>query len=262
MTIVSNYFRKSIAVIIFILVWEVASRTELVSPLFVPAFTTVLDTLTELFISGHLINHVGISLFRALAGFAVAVVVGLPLGLLLGGWFHNVKTALDPLMQGLAQVNPFMLFHIVLLFLGIGEVTKVTIIAWSCVWPVVFATVDGIKNIDSNLLKAARSFGLGPWQLFLKVALPAAAPSIFTGLRLSAGHAFFLLVAAEVMGSSSGLGWMILNSQENFQIAKIFAVSLVIALLGLVIDLIMEAIQNRVLIGEEIKSVIKSQKTY
>ncbi|CUH97072.1 hypothetical protein P22_3198 [Propionispora sp. 2/2-37] len=239
------------AVILFVLAWELSARLELVNNLFIPPLSKVLATVWHLLISDMFLQHILISLARSMGGFAVAVIVAIPLGLIMGGWFHKLELALEPLFAIAAQANPFILFHVIILFLGIGEATKVTIIAWICIWPILFNTMNGVRHVDTTLLKAAMSFGLKRWKIFWKIILPAAAPSIFTGLRLSAGYSFFLLIAAEMMGSSSGLGWFVLYSQENFNIQWIFAGAVVIALLGLAIDALLAFIEKRLIVWRQ-----------
>lgn len=236
---------KCIAVFAFFGVWELISRTNIVNPIIVPPFTDVCGNVFYLLMNDNFINHLTISLRRALLGLAAAVLAGIPLGLLLGGWFNNIKKSLDWLMEILSQVNPFVMFHIIILILGIDEKPKVFIIAWACLWPVVTNTISGIGNVNDTFIKAARGFGLGRFSVFYKVVIPSSLPSIFTGIRLSAGYSVFMLVAAEMMGASSGLGWLIKSSEENYQILNIYSGALVIALLGVVIDIFMQILQNR-----------------
>ncbi len=241
---------NNIAILLFVLAWELISRMGLLNTMLVPPPSKVLVTTWNLLISGPLVQHILISLARSIAGFLVAAVVAIPLGFIMGGWFNNMQSALEPLFEMAAQANPFILFHVIILFLGIGEATKITIIAWICIWPILFNTASGVRNVDAALLKSALSFGLSKWAIFYKIVLPAAAPAIFTGLRLSAGYSFFLLIVAEMMGSSSGLGWFVLYSQENYNIEWIFSGAIVIGLLGLSIDLLIQYIEKRVIIWE------------
>lgn len=241
---------NNIAILLFVLAWELISRIGLLNTMFVPPPSKVLVTTWNLLISGPLVQHISISLARAIAGFLVAAVVAIPLGFIMGGWFNNMQSALEPLFEMAAQANPFILFHVIILFLGIGEATKITIIAWICIWPILFNTASGVRNVDAALLKSALSFGLSKGAIFYKIVLPAAAPAIFTGLRLSAGYSFFLLIVAEMMGSSSGLGWFVLYSQENYNIEWIFSGAIVIGLLGLSIDLLIQYIEKKVIIWE------------
>jgi NitT/TauT family transport system permease protein len=241
---------NNITILLFVLVWELVARIGLLNAMFVPPPSKVLVTTWHLLIAGPLIQHILISLARSMTGFLVAAVVAIPLGFIMGGWFKNVQAALEPLFEIAAQANPFILFHVIILFFGIGEVTKITIIAWICIWPVLFNTANGMRNVDAVLLKTALSFGLSKWTIFYKIILPSAAPAIFTGLRLSAGYSFFLLIVAEMMGSSSGLGWFVLYSQENYNIEWIFSGAIMIGLLGLLIDLLIQYFEKKVIIWE------------
>lgn len=237
---------KIAAILLFLALWEILPAAGLVNPLFIPRLSGVVATLCDLFQTGELLMHTGVSLVRAMTGLLAGTTVGLLLGLLLGGWFPRLQQATEPLMELFSQANPVILAHIIIFFLGIGESAKTFIIAWLCIWPVTFSTIAGIRNVDGSLLKAARSLGLGRWQLFCRVILPSAAPSIFTGLRLSAGYAFLMLVAAEMMGASSGLGWFVVQSQESYHVLRIFAGTTVITLLAVVTDALIGIVQQRV----------------
>ncbi|WP_180277909.1 MULTISPECIES: ABC transporter permease subunit [unclassified Clostridium] len=191
-----------------------------------------------------------ISIFRAMSGFVIASFIGIPLGLLLGGWFRKLKLALDVLLEVCSQINPFLMFHLVVLFFGIGEFSKISILVWTCLWPIIFSTISGINNVNPQLVKVGRTFGLGRVSMFIKIVLPATAPGIFNGLRLAAGYSLLMLTAAEMMGSKSGLGYIIINSQENFRITEMYAAVLIIAFVALIVDYIMVSIEKRFVIFE------------
>lgn len=234
--------------LLFFAAWETFPRLGLVDAQFIPPLSAVLGTLGELSGSGELLTHTAVSLQRALLGFLAAALVAVPLGLFLGGWFPRTCAALEPLMELFAQANPVVLFHVIIFFLGIGEPPKIFIIAWLCLWPITFSLITGIRTVDPTLLKAAGSFGLGRFRLFVRVVVPAAAPSLFTGLRLAAGYAFVMLIAAEMMGASSGLGWLVLQSQESYHVARIFAGATVITFLAVVADALLKFIERKVVV--------------
>ena len=246
----STLFHKIIAIAVFLALWELLPRTGLLNAPFIPPFSGVLGAIYDLYQSGEMFMHTRLSLTRAYIGLLSAVVIGLPLGLLLGGWFPRIQTATEPLMELFAQANPVILAHIIIFFLGIGESAKTFIIGWLCIWPITFSTITGIRTVDSSLLKAARSLGLGRWQLFVKVVLPSAAPSIFTGLRLAAGYAFIMLVASEMMGGSNGLGWLIVQNQESYNISKIFAGATILTSLAIATDLLLKLLEKRVVVWD------------
>ncbi|MBP2636241.1 MAG: ssuC 2 [Firmicutes bacterium] len=219
-------------IVTFFALWEILPRIGVVDALFIPPLSVVLQTLWQLTAGGALFLHIAASLQRTLIGLALAVGTGLPLGFLLGGVYPALARQLRPLLRMLGQINGFSLFPIFILFFGIGEGAKVSIIFWSSVWPILFTTIAGIKQIDPLFIKSARSMGASRATIFWKVILPGAAPVIFTGVRTGATHAFLMLMAAEVIGASAGLGWLIHNSAMNSVIPRLFAGVISIALLG------------------------------
>jgi NitT/TauT family transport system permease protein len=227
--------------------WELLPRLGWIDPVFIPPPSRVVEALVHLWSLGVLGEHTRLSLGRALGGFGVAVVIGPLLGLALGGWFPRLRQALEPLMEFFSQANPVVLFHVVLLFLGIGESAKVFLIAWLCIWPIAFASIAGVTSVDPELLRAARAFCLSRPALFVRVVVPAALPSIFTALRLAAGQSFIMLIAAEMMGASSGLGWLVVQSQESYHAPRIFAAAALISGLALVTDRILLLLEARLI---------------
>jgi NitT/TauT family transport system permease protein len=254
MKILFGAFSKSFAIIVFILIWEITCRLGLFHKMLIPPFSDVIIKTWEMFQNGYMTEHLLISLFRASSGFIIAVIIAIPLGFLLGGWFRYINLTLDSLFEVLSQTNPFLLFHIIIIFLGIGELPKVFIITWACIWPIMFNTIYGIKNINPVIIKAGRGFGLRRVKLFWKIVFPSVTPSIFTGIRISAGYSLFMLIAAEMMGASKGLGWLISASEENYDVLTIFSSVLVIAFIGLAFDETLRLIQKKFFIrtGEDI----------
>ncbi|HWQ79522.1 MAG TPA: ABC transporter permease [Anaerovoracaceae bacterium] len=243
----SDFIWRIGILIIFLALWELASRLSLVNPVFLPPFSAVLANTFKMFADDAITYHLLFSLSRAAVGFATAVAVGLPAGFFMAAGGRRMKLVLEPLADVLAQINPFILLHLLVLFMGIGEPAKITIVFWACVWPIVFNTAAGVAAVDRLLLKAGRGFGSGRYELFRKIILPAASPKIFSGVRIGAGYSVFMLIAAEMMGGRSGLGWLILNDQVNYQIRNVFSIALVIAILGVVIDVAMELVQKKLM---------------
>lgn len=239
------------SIIVFLLLWEIAPRIGWVEQTFISPPSVVLATLRELLLDGTLFKHIGVSLGRALGGFAIAAVVGIPLGFFLGGWFRLFERIATPVLRLLNAVNPFSLFPVFILLFGIGEVSKVAMIIWVCVWPVLLHTITGVKEIDPLLIKSAQSMGVKGKELFYKVILPAAAPAIFHGLKMSSGVAFFMLIAAEMIGASSGLGWLVWNAQINYQIPILFAATVVISVLGLSLNYLFGKLEHKLISWQE-----------
>jgi NitT/TauT family transport system permease protein len=143
------------------------------------------------------------------------------------------------------------LFPVFIVFLGIGEISKDVMVCWSSLWPILLSTISGVKFADPLLIKVARSLGAKNFELLLKVVLPGAVPSIMTGIRLGASSAVLVLVAAEMIGAKSGLGFMIINSQYNFEIDTMYAAILTIALLGLTMNYTLVWLEKKVTAWKE-----------
>lgn len=241
----SSWAKRYASVIAFLCLWEASVRLGWVDTQFIPPFSRVIQfTVTQL-ATGGLSGHLLISLCRAAGGLAIALFVAVPLGIVLADWSEKVRIALEPVVEWFSHVNPFVVFHVIIVFLGAGELTKVTIIAWACMWPIMYSTLSGILHADPDTVKAARSFGLSRVQLVIKVLLPLAFPSILTGMRLAAGYSLLFLIAAEMMGASSGLGFLIYRAQHNYQIVEMFSGVLVIAVLAIALDSLMWAAGKR-----------------
>jgi len=248
---IGSFLYDSISIIAFVALWEIAPRVGWVPETFISPPSVVLSTLWDLMASGVLITHVKISMFRALFGFVFAALIGIPLGFFLGGWFHLFERIVTPVLRLLAEVNPFSLFPVFILLFGIGEISKVTMIFWVCLWPILLNTITGVKNVDELLIKSARSMGVGGKEMFFKVVLPAASPGIFHGLKTSCATAFFMLIAAEMIGASSGLGWLVFNAQNNYQIPKLFATTVTISALGLTLNYLFTKLEHKLVSWKE-----------
>jgi NitT/TauT family transport system permease protein len=231
----------------FFLLWEIVPRTGIIDDQFLPPVSAALAAAAKMTAGGELFVHMAASVQRTLIGLFLAAMVAVPAGFVLSGAFPAATLFLRPLTRILGQINAFCLFPIFILFFGIGELSKVSIIFWSTVWPIFSATVAGVRQIDPLYIKIARSMGAGKLSMFYKVVLPGAAPVIFTGLRAGANLAFLMLIAAEMIGAKAGLGWLIKNSTENFLIPRLFAAALLIALLGMAMNWLLTYAEKTVL---------------
>jgi len=231
-------------VIAFLLLWELVPRLGIVSSAYLSPPSEVLATIWRMAGDGSLVTHVLASLRRSLWGLALAIVLGVALGLLMG-WFARFEAVVDPILQLFRQTSAFALFPVFILFLGIGELSKVALIFWASFWPVLLGTISGVRQVDRLLIHAAASMGASRSFIFRKVVLPAASPSIFTGVRLAGTYCITALVAAEMIGAHSGLGFLTLNSQEVFQIPSMYAGILLLALVGLVLNYVLALVERR-----------------
>lgn len=222
-------------VLAFFAVWEALPRLGLIDPLFLPPFSTTVRTLFDLTLSGKLLLHVLVSLQRSLVGFGLAVLIAVPLGFLMG-WYSRFERYTDLLMQSLRNTSTFALLPIFLLLLGLGEASKIAIIFYGASWQLLMNTITGVKSVDPIYIKAAKSMGVTDRDLFRKVILPASIPSIVVGARMGAKIALMVVIAAEMIGAKTGLGFFIQNAQFNFMIPEMYAGILTLAILGLTIN--------------------------
>jgi NitT/TauT family transport system permease protein len=244
-TLLKRIFFNSAAIIAFLLLWEIAARLEVVStPAFFPPVTKIAAALAGEAASGELLKNILISLQRAFTGFVCGLCIAIPLGLAIG-WFKNFGNFINPLLQVFRNMPVLALLPVFIMFFGIGEVSKVVVILWGVLWYTLLNTIAGVRSVDPQLIKAARSMGTGSLRLFTTVVLPAALPFIFTGVRLSATVSILILIAAEMMGANSGLGYALFFYQVNFLIPQMYAYIIVMAVLGTVLNFVLEGVERR-----------------
>lgn len=236
--------KPTIAIVTFLALWEIAPRAGLVDEVFLPPFSEVVAALRELIANGQLAEHLSASLSRALIGFAVAVLIAVPLGVAIG-WWRPVADFLNPVLEVFRNTAALALLPVFVLILGIGETSKIALVIYACTFPILLNTISGVRTVDPLLVKSARSLGISPIRLFQKVILPASVPTIFTGIRMAAAASILVLVAAEMVGAKAGLGYLITASQLNFQIPNMYAGIVAIALVGLVFNGVLVAIERR-----------------
>lgn len=236
--------KPAVAILAFLALWELAPRIGLVDKVFLPPFSEVVDAFFTLAGNGQLSEHVSSSLSRALAGFAIAVVIAIPLGIAIA-WYRPVAEFLNPILELFRNTAALALLPVFILILGIGETSKVALVIYASAFPILLNTISGVRTVDPLLIKSARSLGLSPIRLFQKVVLPAAVPTIFTGLRMAAASSILVLIAAEMVGAKAGLGYLITASQLNFQIPNMYAGIVAIALVGLIFNGVLVFIERR-----------------
>lgn len=228
-------FKSSIVIILFLLLWEFVPKVGIVERTFLPPFSEVIQAWWELLKSGELWRHFQASIFRSIFGFLLALVIAIPLGLVIG-WYPLARDLLTPILELFRNTAALALLPVFILILGIGEVSKISIVLFACTWPVLLNTISAVKNVDPLLIKSARSMNISSFKLFYKVILPASVPTIFTGIRMAGTGAILVLIAAEMIGAKAGLGYFITYSQYNFLIAEMYAGIITISLLGLLIN--------------------------
>lgn len=239
----------SISIILFFIFWQVS--VSFVPDGIISPPTQVFKSLYTSATSDVLIQHTWISLERVGLGFALSLAVGIPLGFLLGTFFKSVEKILLPFLRLCEKLNPFAIIPIFMIFFGVDTLEKVVVIFWASIWPVLFNTLAGAKNVDSQLVRAARSMGSTKKELFLKVILPYSLPNIFIGLEIAAQISFFMIIASEVIGASTGLGWYYHNSAMHYDLPLMYAVVLYITLLSIIINYFFGRLKKHFLVWKE-----------
>lgn len=239
-----KFARGFIGIAVLAAIWEIAPRSGVVDPHFVPPLSEVLDAWWELARSGELWTHVRASLIRSGAGFGLALVLAIPLGAAVA-WYSLLRDVATPVLEIFRNTAALALLPVFVLILGIGETSKIAIVLFACFFPILLNTISGVASVDPQLLRTARVLGLSPVATFRKVVFPAAVPTIFTGIRISGAAAILVLIAAEMIGATAGLGFLINYSQLNFLIPQMYAGIITTSALGLAINYSLVALERR-----------------
>jgi len=216
--------------------WWLASSFRWVQPFLLPAPAIVLATGLELVQDGTLLRHTLISLQRVVLGYGLAVAIALPLALLFS-LVPLFRRLLEPPLEFLRQLPPLALVPLLILWLGIGEVQKVGIIILACFFPIFLGTLGGITQADPRLVEVGRSCGLNSFAILRRIVLPAAMPAVAIGLRIGLGYSWRALVGAELIASSAGLGYLIVDAENLARTDIVLVGVLVIGVLGMLADL-------------------------
>ncbi|QPC92058.1 ABC transporter permease [Mesorhizobium sp. INR15] len=241
---IRHFLARYGVLVAFLLLWQVSSSAGWVNAAVLPPIDMIAAALWKGLAGGTLLGDIAISLQRAGIAFAAAVLIAIPLGLFMGQ-VRAVETALDPILQVFRQTSALALYPVFILLLGLGETSKIFVIFWATLFPLLLNTTSGVKEVDPKLLEMARVYGATRLTVFRRVVLPGAVPSIFVGLRLSATTALLLLIASEMIGANKGIGFQVMNAQYNFQIPLMFAAIVVLAGLGLIANQALVLMQRR-----------------
>ncbi|MCP1313886.1 MULTISPECIES: ABC transporter permease [unclassified Halomonas] len=232
------------ALVVFFGLWQLASSLGWLNAAVIPPLDRIAVALFNALWHGTLLRDIGISLQRSGIAFGASVLLAIPLGLAMGS-FRAIEQALDPILQLFRQTSALAVYPVFILLMGLGEASKVFVIFWASVFPLLMNTIAGVQQTDAKLIEMARVFGASRFQVFRRVVVPSAIPSIFVGLRLSATSTLLLLVAAEMIGANQGVGFQVMNAQYNFQTPLMFAAIFLLAGLGLLANYLLVALQGR-----------------
>lgn len=238
---------RGLLIPLFILgIWQLAGSFGLVSRTLLPTPVEIAKAFVELALSGELFSHLKISVFRAAIGFLLGGGLGLLFGLLVG-FFNKAEHSLDPTLQMIKTVPHLAVLPLFILWFGFGELSKILLIAKGAFFPIYLNTFLGIRGVDSRLFEVARVLEFNKFKLITKLILPAAMPNILLGVRLSLGIAWLGLVVAELMGSSEGIGYMIMDARQFTQTSIVFVGIIIFALVGKLTDSFVRYLETHLL---------------
>ena len=233
-----------VAVIAFIGLWQLAVRGA--DPSLFPSPTDVTSALVDLIENGTLSSAIGISLQRVFLGWTLGSVIAIPLGIL-AGTSQVARAIIDPFVHFFRFVPALALVSLFILWFGIGEASKVNLVAYAAAFIVTVNTATGAASVPADKLNAARCMGASRFEVLRSVVVPATVPYIFTGMRLALANAFLVIVAAEALATQNGIGFLIWNARTFFRTDQIFVGNLCFGMLGYVCDRIWKLIGNTVL---------------
>ncbi len=242
--VAQKIFKQSIVLVALLLLWEIAPRIGMVNQEYLPPLSEALKAWWEMIVTGELWTHFSTSISRSIYGFLLALVVGIPLGLLIG-WYPLAREVLNPAFEVYRNTATLALLPVFMLVFGIGEASKIAIVFYACTAEILLQTIAGVKNVDPLLIKSARSMNVSSYHLFTKVILPAALPTVFVGIRMAGTGCILVLMAAEMIGAKAGLGYLITFAQFNYEIPKMYAGIITISLLGLLVNRILTSLERR-----------------
>jgi ABC-type nitrate/sulfonate/bicarbonate transport system permease component len=241
---------RLVAIAGFLAVWSVVSgivvALHLFNPIFLPGPWLVVGAVVELAVKGQLWAHLGATLERVAVGFTTGAVLALVLGIA-AGHVRAIRDVIEPIVEVLRPIPPLAVLPLFIVWIGIGETSKVGFITYATFFPMFLTTVHAVGRIDPLLVRAAQSLGAGSWQLFRRVILPAALPEILTGIRLGVALSFFVIVISEFIGAEHGLGYLINDGRNFFLVPQMLGAAVVLGFLGYAGNALVRRLERRVL---------------
>ncbi len=235
-----------VSVAILILIWQILFSVSSYNKALFPSPKMAFDALIEMISNGRLFENIRTSMFRFAVGYSISVVSAVILGLILGR-IPKVFQYVNPVLQLLRPISPTAWMPFIVLLFGIGDVPAIVIIFIAAFFPVLLSTVSAVGNIDPVYLKVSKNFGIKQPALTWKVIFPAAFPQIANGIHLALGTAWIFLVAGEMVGAQSGLGYQIIDARNNIRADILLATILVIGIIGILLDGILRIIEKAVM---------------
>lgn len=238
---------RGIAVLLTVgLIWEISSRSGIVSSAFLPPLTKILLAFWHLVVSFELPKAASVTLGRCAGGYFLAAAIAIPLGVGMGK-SKKLCDLLEPLVETLRPIPSAAIIPVAILFLGIENQMKIAVIVFGSMWPILLNTMHGVQTIDPFLIDTGRTFNLSAWDFLRKITIPAALPNIATGLRISLAISLILTITVEMIAGSSGLGFLILDYERAFKYPPMYAGILALGLIGFIANSLFVRMEHRFL---------------
>ena len=234
----------ALSVVIFGTIWQIIAFRRLVPELFLPGPVDIANAFGAYVAKGTIWQDLWVSGQELILGFALAIIIGLPLGMLIG-WYRRVSYAFDPFVTFFNSIPRVSLTPLFIIWFGIGINSKIAVVFLGAIFAIVINTAAAARNLDPALVKAARSFGASDAQLFRTVVLPGSVPFILTGLRLGLAHALTGVVVAELVAAQAGIGLMMAQAGQTFQTSRVFVGLIIVAGAGVLLTFILQKIEQR-----------------
>lgn len=235
-------------VVVLLILWEIGSRSGYLSPYSFPRPTKVAVTSWNMMWVGYPVGitvwiHIWATLWRIIKGYLLATVIAIPLGLAIGG-SRLLDRAANPVITFARSIAIISLLPLFVAWFGVGELSKVLLIAYGCFWVIITNTIGGVKQVDVDLVRAARMLGVNRRQLFFRVVLPASVPRIFAGMKVALGVAFAVIVAVEMINTVAGLGALIEESRYFYRGDALMVGIVLIALFGFFLSVSLDKLET------------------
>jgi ABC-type nitrate/sulfonate/bicarbonate transport system permease component len=235
-----------ILILLLLSLLELACRLHWLDPIYFPPPTSVFTELISLLKTKELWSHIGATIMRAGVGYLCAMIFAVPVGLLMGK-FRWVNVLLEPIVDMLRHMPSAAVIPVAIILFGIEDQMKIFVIIFGAMWSTIVSTVDGIRGVDSMLLDTGRLMQLSSFQMIARIVLPAALPTIVTGMRISLAIALILAVTSEMIAGSNGLGYFILDAERGFAFQRMYSGIVVIGVIGYLMSRLFVLIENRLL---------------
>ena len=222
-----------------LLLWELCGRLGLLNPLFFPVPSLIAAAFVTMLMEGEIQANLSITLMRVFAGFLIGTIPGIIIGLIMGA-SERTRLILDPIVAAIYPIPKLAIFPLLMIIFGIGEFSKIMAIAMGCFFLVLINSMAGVRNINKVYFEVAKNYGANKRQLFTRVILPASLPMVFTGIRLALGTSLIVVVGVEFVSANYGIGALIWNAWETFEIEKLYVGIFLCAALGILFTVVLK----------------------